>query len=298
METLGRLYHDRYGADRGQPAHRLVLTAPGRPAGRRDLALPRRRRPAGRGGHRADGDGVPHALGRVGQHHAPGGRPPAARPSATGHRTTRRGMRRSSPSPDDGRPAALGGDFVSNPLGHPSEISVRPAGVQAPQVRAVSGPPRRVQRGVASPTCARHPTSVRPEQRPRHRLVVARRSSVRFRTRTGQTRVGLTSARRARRPLTNPGESSVERDRASSTASEIATPSGTWSFQTHLPRAEAQDGAVDARHPRQRPAVGVRREQLVDLAPSARRRPRRARPRTGSAAAGRRGPPAGRRAGS
>ena len=70
----------------------------------------------------------------------------------------------------------------------------------------------------------------------------------------GQTRVGLTSASLASRPLTNAGESSVDRDRASSTASEIATAVGDVVVPDDLPRAEPQDRAVDAGHPRQRPA--------------------------------------------
>ena len=43
---------------------------------------------------------------------------------------------------------------------------------------------------------------------------------------------GLSSAMRARRPLMNAGEASVDRSRASSTASLIATPSGTSGAQS------------------------------------------------------------------
>ena len=154
-----------------------------------------------------------------------------ARRSGTGHRTTREALRRrSSPT----RPTSTRPRWAAS-------SSLQPPGAQPMRQRSV--------RGVWS------------------------RNSVRFRARIGggraQTRVGLTSASRASRPLTNPGESSVESDGASSTASEIATAVGDVVVPDDLPRAEAQDGAVDAGHPRRRPPLRVRRDQLVDLGPSA-----------------------------
>ena len=66
-------------------------------------------------------------------------------------------------------------------------------------------------------------------------------------------------------PLTNRPESSVENRLASSTASSITTAVGHVGPVEQLVGGDAQHGAVDDRHPLQRPAAGVAGDQLVEL---------------------------------
>ena len=104
--------------DRGEPADRLVLAAPVRPARCGDLALPRRRRKAGRGGPRADGHRLPHRLGVSANTTSWWSR---AGGEAIGYRPQDDSEAYASElaESDDGQPAALGGEFISNPLGQP-----------------------------------------------------------------------------------------------------------------------------------------------------------------------------------
>ena len=95
---------------------------------------------------------------------------------------------------------------------------------------------------------------------------------------TGQTRVGLISARRASRPLTK-RRRVVGRQRRGQRRPPRRSPPrrATSSTQSSSKTPMPQERAVDGGHPVERPALGVRREQLVDPVRGARRRPRPAR---------------------
>ena len=83
------------------------------------------------------------------------------------------------------------------------------------------------------------------------------------RARSARAQLASQQAGRAA-PLTNPGESSVDSDLASSTASSIATAAGISSLYSSSQVADPQHGPVDRGHAVQRPALRVGGEQLVD----------------------------------
>ena len=114
-----------------------------------------------------------------------------------------------------------------------------------------------------SATLAGRPSSVDADDA-RRRLTSTRRSG----RRSGPSVAGRSLGAMAESmPLTKRPESSVENRLASSTASSMTTATGTSGRSQQLVEGDAQQVAVDGRHPLERPVAGVVGDERVELGP-------------------------------